>query len=236
MNIKLRQAQKKILKIFGQNPGSFALAGGTALELYYLKHRFSWDLDFFSSTYNLREISMIISAIEKDYGTAPILENETDNPRYARMQIYTLQIEGLSDPLKIDFVEDTLPLEPNVKRFKNVPVYAIERIYVQKLAAITGVQLKPDVIGREILTGRSEARDVMDLYCLSQKIEPLHSFLRTKADNFRRGMVQWYRQFPRQDFKVQWLDLDIYDKKLDCREIIRHLEGEIKILMDEELK
>jgi len=235
LNTKLRQAQKKVLKIFGQKPGSFDLAGGTALELYYLHHRFSWDLDFFSSTYNLREISMIVSAIEKDYGTSPVLANETNNPRYARMQIYTLQIEGVSDPLKIDFVEDTLPLEPAVKRFKNVPVYAIERIYVQKLAAITGVQLKPDAIGREILTGRSEARDVMDLYCLSQKTS-LHSFLRTKADNYQRGMVQWYRQFSRQDFKVQWLDLDVYDKKLDCREIIRHLEREIKILMDEVLK
>lgn len=47
MDLKIRKAQKKILGIFAKRTRSFALAGGTALELYYLYHRFSFDLDFF---------------------------------------------------------------------------------------------------------------------------------------------------------------------------------------------
>ena len=46
MDKKLRKAQLEILRIFSLRAGSFALAGGTALELYYLHHRFSVDLDF----------------------------------------------------------------------------------------------------------------------------------------------------------------------------------------------
>jgi predicted nucleotidyltransferase component of viral defense system len=44
----IRQAQLEALRAFARTTKSFALSGGTALELFYLKHRFSRDLDFFS--------------------------------------------------------------------------------------------------------------------------------------------------------------------------------------------
>jgi len=47
----LTQNQLKILKAIGQNPWlkkNFYLTGGTALAEFYLKHRFSEDLDFFA--------------------------------------------------------------------------------------------------------------------------------------------------------------------------------------------
>ena len=47
MNELIRQKQLEILKIFHKASKNFVLAGGTALELYYLQHRFSKDLDFF---------------------------------------------------------------------------------------------------------------------------------------------------------------------------------------------
>ena len=61
MDKDLRTAQKSFLKTFSQKARSFALCGGTALELYYLKHRFSVDLDFFSPKYNISEIEEIVS-------------------------------------------------------------------------------------------------------------------------------------------------------------------------------
>lgn len=47
MDRAIRKAQKDVLKVFAGKAKDFALAGGTALELYYLHHRFSADLDFF---------------------------------------------------------------------------------------------------------------------------------------------------------------------------------------------
>jgi len=47
----LTEFQKEILSVFGQIPESnfFYLTGGTALSEFYLGHRFSFDLDFFTS-------------------------------------------------------------------------------------------------------------------------------------------------------------------------------------------
>lgn len=47
MDKELRKKQLSILKTFSACSEGFALAGGTALELFYLHHRFSADLDFF---------------------------------------------------------------------------------------------------------------------------------------------------------------------------------------------
>ncbi len=46
----LTPSQKKLISIIASEPklAKFYLAGGTALSEYYLKHRFSEDLDFFS--------------------------------------------------------------------------------------------------------------------------------------------------------------------------------------------
>jgi predicted nucleotidyltransferase component of viral defense system len=55
MDQRLRETQLKCLKAFSQTAKTFALTGGTALELYYLNHRFSADLDFFSPAYDLKE-------------------------------------------------------------------------------------------------------------------------------------------------------------------------------------
>jgi predicted nucleotidyltransferase component of viral defense system len=65
MKKKIRELQKKILDVFVKNTKNFALSGGTALELYYLNHRFSADLDFFSPQYKIKEIEDLIYAIKK---------------------------------------------------------------------------------------------------------------------------------------------------------------------------
>ena len=48
----INKAQEGVLKIFGQvaDSGQFYLTGGTALSYFYLHHRKSNDLDFFTST------------------------------------------------------------------------------------------------------------------------------------------------------------------------------------------
>lgn len=235
MDLKVRQAQEKILKIFSQKARDFALSGGTALELYYLHHRFSADLDLFSPEYDFTEIDELVSAFKKSTEGRIKLEADFIAGGRAKVRFYTVPIKDSDRSLKIDFVEDVLFDKPKIKRFTGTPVYSVENIYLQKIVAITGTHLEEDDIGRQIMGGRREARDVFDIYMLSKKIRPLHIFLRGQSSQIQRGMIHWYRTFSRQDLKIALLDLDIYDKKFDAREMIIHLEAEIKEFVKEAL-
>ena len=235
MDKKLRDKQVQILKVFGKYARDFALSGGTALELYYLHHRFSADLDFFSPKYEIKEIEMLIREFKKATGDSVKLHTEFIASNRARVRFYEAAIKGYSRPLKMDFVEDTAFKNPSIKKFKGVPVYSVENIYLQKIYAITGGVLGQDEIGREITQGRRQARDVFDIYVLSKKIQSLHKFLKALPMQFQRGMVHWYQTFSRQDLKLDLLDLDIYDKGFSSRDMIVYLEDEIKKLIKQVL-
>ncbi len=108
MDTRIRDAQKDILNVFSREARHFALADGTALELYYLHHRFSADLDFFSPKYDVTEIRNLISAFEKQTNKKIRLESELTAGGKAGIRFYTLPVTGTSRPLKIDFIEDVL--------------------------------------------------------------------------------------------------------------------------------
>ena len=227
MDDKIRDAQQKILKIFSKYHGTFALSGGTALELYYLHHRFSKDLDFFSPEYSVVEIEELVSKIEDETGENVTLESEFKTAGYARVRFYSMPVKGTDIPLKIDFVEDVIIRKPNVMLFDGVPAYDVENIYVQKIAAVSGTVLIEDITGREISTGRREVRDAFDIYMLSKKIRPLHEFLLQLSREQQRGLIQWHHSFSRQDLKIGLLDLDIYDAEFDASEMLNHIDDEI---------
>lgn len=233
MDLKLRQAQQDILRIFSKKAKNFALAGGTALELYYLHHRFSADLDFFSPKYEISEINNLVEAFKKSISKKIKLESEFVASGKASVKFYTLPVKGSRRNLKIDFVEDVLFDKPAIKKIKGTRIYSIENLYFQKIAAISGTQPQVDEIGRLVTEGRNEARDAFDAYVLSKKILPLHVFLKRLPSQFQRGIVHWFRTFSRQELKLSLLDLEIYDKAFDSREMIVYLENEIKQFMKE---
>jgi predicted nucleotidyltransferase component of viral defense system len=235
MDKKIREAQKEILRVFGKTARYFALAGGTALEFYYLKHRFSLDLDFFSPRYSYEEIEDLISAFSRLAGYRFKLENEFVAPHRARVRFYTASVEGSKRPLKIDFVEDVEFEKPVINKINGVRVYSVKNIYLQKIRAIAGTTATLDDIGRVFSVGQQKARDIFDLYLLSKKIIPLHKFLESLPRQLQRGMVHWYRTFSRQDLKLELLDLDIYNKKFNSGEMILYLEEEMKIFIREEI-
>lgn len=235
MDLEIRRGQQEILKVFSNKAKGFALSGGTALDLYYLHHRFSVDLDFFSPKYDFREIDGIVSGFKK-HASAVKLESEFITGGRAKVRFYSIRLKKTERPLKIDFVEDVLFEKPDIRKFDRIPVYGVENIYLQKVVAIVGSRLGENGVGREIISGRKEARDVFDIYMLSKKIRPLHTFLHNVPRQTQRGMVQWYRSFSRQELKLALLDLDIYDKKFDAKEMVIYLEDEIKRFMAEELK
>jgi predicted nucleotidyltransferase component of viral defense system len=236
MDTNIRKAQTEVLRIVSKHAKNFALSGGTALELYYLHHRFSVDLDFFSPKYDLGEIDTLIEECEKTFGRKLKLENELMIESKAKVRFYTMPLQNSERPLKIDFVEDVICDHPNIENFEGVRVYGVENIYWQKITAITGTQPRTDHIGREIIEGRNEARDAFDVYMLSKKIKPLNVFLQKTPGYIQRGMVQWYRRFSRTDLKLGLLDLDIYLDKFDSKEMIMYLDGEIEKFIQETVK
>jgi predicted nucleotidyltransferase component of viral defense system len=236
MDTKIRQHQLKILDRFCRVSKKFAFSGGTALELFYLNHRFSRDLDFFSPEYDLKEIENLVSKFSEAISKSIKLENEFFTSNRARVRFYTVAIKGADAPLKIDFIEDVLFDKPDIRKINNVPVYDVENIYFQKIVAITGTRLRDDSTGRQEITGRREARDVVDVYFLSKKIKPLHLFLKGLPKVQQRGMVRWYRTFSRQEFKLEFLNMDIYGRNLTAPQIIIYLEDEIKRFITEVIK
>ncbi|MFH1754011.1 MAG: nucleotidyl transferase AbiEii/AbiGii toxin family protein [Candidatus Omnitrophota bacterium] len=228
MDAKIRRLQERVLRVFSDEADSFALAGGTALELYYLKHRFSLDLDFFSPRYTDAEISKLVRAFSKKLDKKIGLEAEFLTPGRARVKFYTIPIAGHARPLKIDFVEDIILKRPSIRLFGGVRAYSAKDIYMMKIAAISGTTPGVDRVGREGIEGRMEARDAFDLYMLSKKIQSLHLFLREVPPLFQRGVIHWYRRFSRQDLKLALIDMDIYIKEFNPSEMIRYLESEIR--------
>jgi predicted nucleotidyltransferase component of viral defense system len=228
MDTKIRDMQKNILTVFSREARHFALAGGTALELYYLQHRFSSDLDFFSPKYDVTEIQNLISAFEKQVKKKTSLESELTVGENAKVRFYTIPVAGSGRPLKIDFVEDVLFAKPVIRKREGVRVYSAENIYFQKIAAISGTQPDIDEVGRQIMEGRKEARDVFDVYMLSKNIKPLHTFMKDVPTTLQRGIVHWYRTFSRQDIKLALMDLDIYEPDFNSKKMIVYLENEIK--------
>ena len=233
---RIREVQKLVLNIFSREAGDFALAGGTALELYYLHHRFSADLDFFSPKYDTSEIDHLISVLKKHVDERIYMESDFVATNKAKVRFYTIPVKNSPRPLKIDFIEDVLFDEPAVLEIENVRVYSVENIYLQKVVAIAGTKIETDEIGRQVMEGRGEARDVFDVYMLSKNIQPLHIFLRRVPDPWQKGTVHWYRTFSRQDLKLALIDLNIYDTKFSSTEMIVYLENEIKQFIKELLE
>ena len=228
METIIRNIQQKILKILAEYSKTFALSGGTALELYYLHHRFSKDLDFFSPNYNIKEINILVEKISQETKQKIKLKEELTTRGVAKVRFYAIPIKGHKEPLKLDFVQDVIFEKPIIKKFKGVPVYDVRNIYIQKIFAITGTHLVENHTGKEITTGRRVARDIFDIYKLSQEVCPLHKFLFNLPREQQRGMVQWYRSYSRQELKVDLLELDIYEKKFDSSEMISYLDNEMK--------
>ena len=228
MHKALRSFQLEVLNIFKGVKTGFALAGGTALEIYYLQHRFSSDLDFFSATYSKNEIEAIVLVLKSISGVKLILENEIRLNRAATVVFYTLSRKGLERPLKIDFVEDNLIDHPKIVKFSGVPVYSVEDIYTQKIFAVSGTSIRYDDTGRDFSEGRKEARDAFDIYMLSKKMMPLHKFIQKMPKYAQRGLIHWYHTFSRHDLKIGLIDLDIYDQSFNSQEMLIYLENEIK--------
>lgn len=143
--------QQLILKEFRKNQfftSSFYFTGGTALSLYYLKHRQSIDLDFFSeSRFDVNNVSDIIHKWSKVYKFTVHLE------QIENLNAFILNFQNKAE-LKVDFAHYPHKRIENSKIIERMEVDSILDISVNKLNSV--IQ-------------RNEVKDFVDLYFLLQK-------------------------------------------------------------------
>ena len=150
----LTPLQKEFIGILASLPDKdeFYLAGGTALAEYYLGHRLSFDLDFFTGTENLvlPTSYQIESACQKKNLSLKVVR------RFSTFVEFL--VEKGSESLKIDLALDS------PYRFEQ-PVLSSEGIFINDY---------PDLRADKLLAyfGRAEPRDAVDLYFILQKESP----------------------------------------------------------------
>lgn len=209
--------QKRIASIVTGKFRNYYLTGGTALNFYF-NHRASEDLDFFTQNYNKKEPDRVMEFISKKTGYQFKLEAEQDDPKLVPMKIYSIGLKR-GYILKVDFVQDFMK---NIKKFQK-GLHSVDDIYIRKISI--AISSADDITGRMIPIGRQTAKDLYDLFYLSQNYKPisdmfLEYFHKDKAEN----LIAWYKSFNRMRLKIELLDLV---PKVDTREILDQLDTEI---------
>ncbi|MBI4272786.1 nucleotidyl transferase AbiEii/AbiGii toxin family protein [Candidatus Uhrbacteria bacterium] len=165
----LTEDQKKVLAEFSSNAqlrDVFYLAGGTALTEYYLHHRYSDDLDFFTQRKDFPQIPVeaFIQHLKK------VLKYTTiEYQRLYDRRIFFLK-KG-KDELKIEFTQ-----------YPFIPINSL----VQKNGFM--VDSLPDIAAGKVmaLMDRTEAKDFVDLYCINQNgglpFEQILEYVKKKFD------------------------------------------------------
>jgi predicted nucleotidyltransferase component of viral defense system len=142
--------KRDFLNAFFAQKSPFFLSGGSALGIFYLQHRMSFDMDFFSMpgaevdwhllTNTVLDISRRIDA------KCEIL---SASPQFRRFQLVRKSEREL-----LDFVLESTPqIESEKKQFGNIHVDTLHELAVNKMCT---------------LIGRCEQKDLIDLYFLSK--------------------------------------------------------------------
>jgi len=147
-DIKLSKLQKDVLKFIGNNPfgKNFYWTGGTLLSYFYLHHRDSIDLDFFSEELFLDDEYLKFINDLKTTVSARKIKFDLDKNR----RIYF--IKSNEENVKLELVY--FPFR-NIEKRPKIKEFSLE---VDSLA---------DIMVNKILSTyqRNEPKDVYDLYC-----------------------------------------------------------------------
>lgn len=197
--------QDLVLKLIMKVDDTFYLTGGTALGRYYLKHRYSEDLDLFvNRENNFKQLSnKIISQLQNHFSE---IETALLSEDFARIFIHNEEY-----PLKIEFVNDVLFHTGEIQTAKFFHrIDSWENILSNKICALS----------------RDEAKDVADLIFLSMK----YSFTWETMINYARQKDTWVNEIEvsqsvhkfdtRRLIKINWIREPEYKKMQDVCKII----------------
>lgn len=140
----LTDDQKSLLRHFRASPlpDSFYLTGGTALSAFFLRHRLSEDLDFFS------EQPVAIEGVLAFIKSLPEVGEVQYERKYDR-KLFLLRYSG-SRTMKVEFT--TYPFARLEKGLE------VEKIQIDSLRDILTNKLMA-------MTDRRDAKDYVDVYC-----------------------------------------------------------------------
>jgi predicted nucleotidyltransferase component of viral defense system len=222
MDVKkyIQTEQKRIHRLVTERFPDYYLTGGTALAFHF-HHRFSEDLDFFTQRYSKVKADEIMKFVTKKTDYSFQLVFEQDSPKLLPIKMYTLAIgHGLT--LKVDIVQDPYR---NIQDTKN-GMHSIEDIFYRKVfIALNPRHAGVDDTGREMTTSRREAKDIFDIYYLSEHYQPLEEFFpkHFSIKLFPR-LDAWYRSLDRREMMI---DLSERVEGVDPRAIFRHLDDQM---------
>ena len=165
----LTPLQKKFISLLAKNKAfreRFYLTGGTALSAYYLNHRYSEDLDFFSYT----EIEILALDVFLKQLKIPLKIKKTDFQQSFNRNIFFLHTN--KEILKVEFTY--FPFEPIEKPLKK------DGIYIDSLTDLA-------VNKAFTIFQNPRARDFIDLYFILKKykkfsLRQLFKMARSKFD------------------------------------------------------
>jgi predicted nucleotidyltransferase component of viral defense system len=146
-NSILTEEQKELLLSFTQSPLSsvFYLTGGTALSAFYLHHRLSEDLDFFT------EEEVDVESILVFLKSIPVIKQITYERKYDR-KIFLLEYPSKIS-LKVEYTKYPFERLFPVRKFDALMIDSIQDILVNKLMA---------------MTDRRDPKDYIDVYAIIQ--------------------------------------------------------------------
>ncbi|MBN1526267.1 MAG: nucleotidyl transferase AbiEii/AbiGii toxin family protein [Candidatus Omnitrophica bacterium] len=232
---KIEKYQQEVLTALSGKIGSFYLAGGTALSMFYFHHRLSVDLDFFTSKFVYSDIERIVKYLESALKKKISLKGQALEERTAKMAVYNIHFTP-SDAMKIDFVEDTVELLKKTKMVDGVRILSLEDIYLRKIYALAGMIKILDEAGRyQFIGGRADAKDFYDVYFLSHTFIPLSKFVIKHCNRtVMEAIVKWFRTYNRMAMMDGVLMLDT-DKAIDCKAMEKHFKKEIDKILEYEI-
>lgn len=141
--------KREFLKSFFSREKRFFLTGGSALGLFYLEHRFSYDLDLFSNEcVDWIELDGIMRICSLEVGAT--LQLLRDAPTFRRYCLETDECKEI-----VDIVVDLTPqINPQKQWLDNIQVDTLYEIMLNKITT---------------LISRCEVKDIVDLYFLEQQ-------------------------------------------------------------------
>lgn len=163
----LNNFQRDFLKTLGKTELSryFLWSGGTALSFYYLKHRLSFDLDFFSQ--ELLPDDYLLLQIKKIFSELKVKKFE----EIKKLNRYEFFFNRDKEKLKVELVFYPFPyIKPpqKIKEF-NIKIDSLEDILTNKAHTIFE---------------RYEPKDIFDFYCILKmkkfKFEKVFAWLKKK--------------------------------------------------------
>ncbi len=147
----LTEKQRVLLEKIGADDAltrAFYLTGGTALAVFYLGHRYSEDLDFFSTEEcDVLALDVFFKKIKKEAGITTIDFQQS----YNRNLFFCRFMEEV---VKTEFTFFPFPRIEKGKREYGIEIDSMRDIAVNKLFTIYQ---------------RTQARDYIDLYCICKE-------------------------------------------------------------------